>query len=233
MNLVIVESPAKCKTIEKYLGSGYKVVASIGHIRDLPKKELGIDLDTFQAQYVTAEGKAKTISQLKKLASQAETVWLASDLDREGESIAWHVKTVLGLKQYKRIAFNEITKTALQEALKNPKDIDMGMVDSQQARRLLDRLIGWKFSGVVSNLANDKMSAGRVQSPAVRLIVEREEQINQFSKTEHYGVELAFNHDDISWSAKWETKPFFQDQDIPYISDTHRPIRRCFLLQRL
>ena len=218
-NLIIVESPAKCRTIQKYLGKDWRVEASFGHIRDLPPKDMGVDLDTFKPHYQTSEGSIKTIRKLKEAVSSTELVWLASDPDREGEAIAWHLQQVLKLKNYHRISFNEITQLAVQKAVQSPRKIDMAKVDSQQGRRILDRLIGWMVSPALSNITGLKMAAGRVQSPAVRLIKEREDLIKAFDKTNHFGVELGFNTAGLEWKAQWETKPFITNQDIPYITD--------------
>ena len=218
-NLIIVESPAKCRTIQKYLGKDWRVEASFGHIRDLPPKDMGVDLDTFKPHYQVSEGSAKTIRKLKEAASRADWVWLASDPDREGEAIAWHLQQVLKLKNYHRISFNEITQQAVQKAVQSPRKIDMAKVDSQQGRRILDRLIGWMVSPALSNITGLKMAAGRVQSPAVRLIKEREDLIKAFEKTNHFGVELSFNTAGLEWKAQWDSKPFITNDDIPYITD--------------
>ena len=179
-NLVIVESPAKAKTIEKFLGKGYVVKSSFGHIRDLSKKELGIDIQNdFTPHYEISPDKKKTVAELEKLAKEAGTVWLASDEDREGEAIAWHLSQVLGLKddKTKRIVFHEITKNAILHAIENPRTIDLNLVNAQQARRILDRLVGFELSPVLWKKIKPSLSAGRVQSVAVRLIVEREREI--------------------------------------------------------
>ena len=182
-NLVIVESPAKAKTIEKFLGKGYVVKSSFGHIRDLSKKELGIDIQNdFTPHYEISPDKKKTVAELEKLAKEAGTVWLASDEDREGEAIAWHLSQVLGLKddKTKRIVFHEITKNAILHAIENPRTIDLNLVNAQQARRILDRLVGFELSPVLWKKIKPSLSAGRVQSVAVRLIVEREREIMDF-----------------------------------------------------
>ncbi len=217
-NLVIVESPAKRKTIEKYLGDGWHVVASVGHIRDLPQKEFGIDVETFKPTYVPTERGQDVIKQLRQKASNADVVWLATDLDREGEAIAWHLKVALCLTDYKRIAFNEITKTAILEAIKNPGQIDMNKVNAQQGRRVLDRMIGYQVSPALSDATGRNLSAGRVQSPAVRLIREREAEIEAFVVTNHFGVELQFSTNNVQWYARWDTTPFV-DEDNPYFLD--------------
>ena len=188
-NLVIVESPAKAKTIEKFLGKGYVVKSSFGHIRDLSKKELGIDIQNdFTPHYEISPDKKKTVAELEKLAKEAGTVWLASDGDREGEAIAWHLSQVLGLKddKTKRIVFHEITKNAILHAIENPRTIDLNLVNAQQARRILDRLVGFELSPVL--WIKPSLSAGRVQSVAVRLIVEREREIMDFKAAAYYRV---------------------------------------------
>jgi DNA topoisomerase-1 len=190
-NLVIVESPAKAKTIEKFLGKDYLVKSSFGHIRDLEKKNLGIDIEhNYQPQYVISEDKVPVVAELKKLAKGAKTVWLASDEDREGEAIAWHLAEVLGLKKdnTKRIVFNEITKEAILKAVNNPRDIDGNLVDAQQARRVLDRLVGFELSPVLWKKVKPSLSAGRVQSVAVRLLVEREREIRDFKSHSSFKV---------------------------------------------
>lgn len=194
-NLVIVESPAKAKTIEKYLGSGYTVKSSFGHIRDLPKKGMSIDKENgFEPTYEVSADKKKVIAELKKAAKTADTVWLASDEDREGEAIAWHLCQALGLSvtDTKRIVFHEITKPAIENAIKHPRTVDKNLVDAQQARRVLDRLVGYELSPVLWKKIRPGLSAGRVQSVAVRLIQEREEEIqaHQASKTTKVTAEL-------------------------------------------
>ena len=193
-NLVIVESPAKAKTIEKFLGSDFKVMSSYGHIRDLKKKDFGVNLKTFEPQYEIPADKKHVVSELRAQAKKAETIWLASDEDREGEAISWHLAEVLGLdpKETKRIVFHEITKSAIQNAIQNPRHIDLHLVDAQQARRVLDRLVGFKLSPVLWRKVRPSLSAGRVQSVAVRLIVEREREINAFNATPYYRVTAAF-----------------------------------------
>ena len=193
-NLVIVESPAKAKTIEKFLGSDYKVMSSYGHIRDLKKHELSIDEKTLQPEYEIPEEKKKLVSELKAQAKKAAQVWLASDEDREGEAISWHLCEVLGLDEAntKRIVFHEITKPAIQQAIENPRTLDMHLVDAQQARRVLDRLVGFKLSPVLWRKVKPALSAGRVQSVAVRLIVEREREIQAFKSESYYSVSAVF-----------------------------------------
>ena len=189
-NLVIVESPAKAKTIEKFLGSDFKVMSSYGHIRDLKKKELSIDDDTLEPEYEIPDDKKKLVSELKSSAKKAEKIWLASDEDREGEAISWHLCEVLGLDEEKtnRIVFHEITKPAILEAIEHPRHLDMNLVNAQQARRVLDRLVGFKLSPVLWRKVKPALSAGRVQSVAVRLIVEREREIQEFKSEAFYNV---------------------------------------------
>jgi DNA topoisomerase I len=194
-NLVIVESPAKAKTIEKFLGKDFLVKSSFGHIRDLDKKEFGVDIENnFKPNYIITDDKKAVVKELKSLAKEAGTVWLASDEDREGEAIAWHLKEALELDQQKtrRIVFHEITKNAILEAVKSPRPIDINLVDAQQARRVLDRLVGFEVSPVLWKKVKPQLSAGRVQSVAVRLIVEREREINQFNQTSAFRVNAVF-----------------------------------------
>jgi len=193
-NLVIVESPAKAKTIEKFLGKDYKVMSSYGHIRDLKKKELSIDLDTLNPDYEIPDEKKKVVSELKKSAKAADKVWLASDEDREGEAISWHLCEVLGLDEDKtnRIVFHEITKPAILKAIESPRRLDMNLVNAQQARRVLDRLVGFRLSPVLWRKVKPALSAGRVQSVAVRLIVEREREIQNFNSEPYYRLNAVF-----------------------------------------
>ena len=193
-NLVIVESPAKAKTIEKFLGEEYKVQSSYGHIRDLKKKNFSIDTNTFAPQYEIPADKQKIVQTLKKMATESETVWLASDEDREGEAISWHLQQVLELDptRTKRIVFHEITKNAILEAIENPRTIDENLVNAQQARRLLDRIVGFKLSPVLWRKVKPALSAGRVQSVAVRLIVEREREVMSFQSEASYRVTALF-----------------------------------------
>ena len=193
-NLVIVESPAKAKTIEKFLGDDYKVMSSYGHIRDLKKKELSIDDETLEPEYEIPEDKKKVVSDLRSNAKKAEKVWLASDEDREGEAISWHLCEVLGLDEEKtnRIVFHEITKPAILEAIEHPRHLDMNLVNAQQARRILDRLVGFKLSPVLWRKVKPALSAGRVQSVAVRLIVEREREIQDFQSEVFYNINGIF-----------------------------------------
>lgn len=194
-NLVIVESPAKAKTIEKFLGKDYKVLSSYGHIRDLRKKDISIDVDhDFAPVYEIPADKKQLVAELKKAAKEAETVWLASDEDREGEAIAWHLYEVLGLDPAKtrRIVFHEITKNAILNAIENPRDIDIDLVDAQQARRVLDRIVGFELSPVLWRKIKPSLSAGRVQSVAVRLIVDREKEVENFKSEPYFRVTARF-----------------------------------------
>ncbi|MGM9742966.1 MAG: type I DNA topoisomerase [Candidatus Cryptobacteroides sp.] len=194
-NLVIVESPAKAGTIQKFLGKDYIVKPSFGHIRDLQDKKLSVDVEHgFTPEYVIPADKKKVVSELRKLASSAETVWLASDEDREGEAISWHLYDTLGLekKDTRRIVFHEITKDAILKAIENPRDIDMNLVDAQQARRVLDRLVGFEVSPILWRKIQPKLSAGRVQSVALRLVVDREREIMDFRKEEYYKTDAVF-----------------------------------------
>lgn len=193
-NLVIVESPAKAKTIEKFLGKDFKVMSSYGHIRDLKKKELSIDEKTFEPDYEIPEDKKKIVTELKKNAKVAKKIWLASDEDREGEAISWHLCEVLGLNEEKtsRIVFHEITRPAILEAIQTPRHLDMNLVNAQQARRVLDRLVGFKLSPVLWRKVKPALSAGRVQSVAVKLIVEREREIQSFKSEPYYRINATF-----------------------------------------
>src|SRR3954453_14011441 len=198
-NLVIVESPAKAKTINKYLGDDYIVKASMGHVRDLPSKGMGVDLKTFEPEYVLIEerGKGKLITELKKLAKEAPDIYLATDLDREGEAIAWHLKEALGIadERVKRVIFNAITKAEIQKAFKTPHKIDIDRVNAQQARRILDRIVGYEISPLLWRKVAKGLSAGRVQSVAVRLIVERDREIEAFIPDEYWKIGGVFPAD--------------------------------------
>ena len=194
-NLVIVESPAKAKTIQKFLGDGFVVKSSFGHIRDLQDNKLSVDVDGgFRPEYVVPSDKKKVVAELKKAADAAQLVWLASDEDREGEAISWHLSETLGLDKARtrRIVFHEITKDAILNAVRNPRDIDMNLVDAQQARRVLDRLVGFELSPVLWRKIQRGLSAGRVQSVALRLVVDREKEIMNFISTPFYRVEGEF-----------------------------------------
>ena len=214
-NLVIVESPAKAKTIQKYLGKDFEVKSSFGHIRDLPKKGMGINLENFTPDYEISADKKKVVADLKAASKKAETVWLASDEDREGEAIAWHLAQELKLKSEntKRIVFHEITKNAILKAVENPREIDQNLVNAQQARRVLDRIVGFEMSPVLWKKVKPGLSAGRVQSGAVRLIVEREKEIREFKPVPSYKVEGVFtNLEKQEISAKLK-KDFTKEQD--------------------
>jgi DNA topoisomerase I len=190
--LVIVESPAKAKTIQKYLGRGFRVEASMGHVRDLPKSDLGVDVERgFAPVYEVSKGKEKVVASLKKSIRQAEAVYLATDPDREGEAIAWHITQAAGVKgkPVYRVEFSEITRNAVQQAIAHPRQIDNNLVDAQQARRVLDRLVGYKLSPLLWEKVMRGLSAGRVQSVAVRLVVEREAEIEAFVAQEYWSIE--------------------------------------------
>ena len=193
--LVIVESPAKAKTIEKFLGRGYAVKASLGHVRDLPKRRLGVDLDDgFSPSYVVPTEKKELVKELATLARGASELLLATDPDREGEAIAWHLLQAVQQKgkppiPARRVVFHEITRTAVQEALRHPREIDLNLVKAQQGRRVIDRLVGYKLSPLLWNKVRKGLSAGRVQSVAVRLIVDREREIDAFEPVEYWSVE--------------------------------------------
>jgi DNA topoisomerase-1 len=198
-NLVIVESPAKAKTIEKFLGKDYKVESSFGHIADLPSSELGVNVDgDFKPKYEVSKDKVAVVKKLKDLAKKAQTVWLASDEDREGEAIAWHLAETLKLdnEKTKRIVFHEITKSAIQKAIENPRGIDYDLVDAQQARRVLDRIVGYELSPVLWRKVKGGLSAGRVQSVSVRLIVEREREIQSFKPEASYRIDAEFSNEE-------------------------------------
>lgn len=221
-NLVIVESPAKAKTIEKYLGKDFTVKSSFGHIRDLPKKGLNINIEgDFEPTYEISADKKKVVSELKKAAKAADTVWLASDEDREGEAIAWHLCIALGLdpKKTKRIVFHEITKPAIENAIKNPRTVDTALVHAQQARRVVDRLVGYELSPVLWKKVRTGLSAGRVQSVAVRLIVEREREIEAHSSEISYKIIAEFNKDGVSLPAECNEKPKNADKVMKLLED--------------
>jgi len=207
-NLVIVESPAKAHTLEKFLGKEFEVKACNGHIRDLPKNNIGVDVENgFVPKYVNIKGKIKIINSLTKLAKNAEVVYLAPDPDREGEAIAWHLNSILKAEgKTKRIEFNEITKNAVVEAIKHPREINMDRVDAQQARRILDRLVGYKISPILWKKVRRGLSAGRVQSITVRLICEREDEIRKFIPQEYWTIEGLFAKERDKLSAKYLTK---------------------------
>ena len=202
-NLVIVESPAKEKTIKKFLGSNYEVLASQGHVRDLPKSQMGIDVEhDYEPKYITIRGKGDVLAKLRKEVKKAEKVYLATDPDREGEAISWHLSQALKLEEGKtsRITFNEITKNAVRASLKQARNIDMDLVDAQQTRRMLDRMVGYSISPLLWGKVKRGLSAGRVQSVALRLICEREEEINAFIPEEYWTI-------DALLTIKGEKKP--------------------------
>ncbi|MDO8515477.1 MAG: DNA topoisomerase, partial [bacterium] len=193
MNLIIVESPTKAKTLTRFLGNEYIITASMGHIRDLPSSKTGIDIEhDFAPDYVISKGKEEKVKELQDLAKKANVVILATDPDREGEAISWHIATLLGKKDFQRITFHEITESAIKEALKNPGKINMALVDAQQARRILDRLVGYKLSPILWRKVRRGLSAGRVQSVAVRLIVEREKEVLAFKPQEYWEIDAQF-----------------------------------------
>lgn len=224
MKLVIVESPGKTEKISKFLGPEYMVMASKGHVRDLPEKEVGVEPPLFQPKYVPTDKGRGTLSQLAAAAKKAETVFLATDPDREGEAIAWHLAEALNLRDRQRISFNEITETAILKAVTEPRTIDMALVRAQECRRVLDRLVGYPVSVEISRICGCRLSAGRVQSPALRLVVEREEEISNFKGTTHFGVELTFESvENVTdgWKGQWEVQnwlgpddDFFLDKDM-------------------
>ena len=190
--LVIVESPAKAKTIKKYLGGGYEVIASMGHVRDLPKSKLGVDVENhFEPQYIPMRGKEKVVRELKTAAKKADTVYLATDPDREGEAISWHLAHLLNLDVEKanRITFNEITKTGVTYGMAHPRQINLDLVNAQQARRILDRIVGYKLSPLLWKKIKRGLSAGRVQSVALRLVVDRENEIRVFQPEEYWTID--------------------------------------------
>ena len=196
-SLVIVESPTKAKTIQRFLGKDFVIKSSFGHVRDLPKRELGVDVEkSFEAKYVVPTKAKKVVAELKKESAKADITILATDEDREGEAIAWHLQEALKLKDPQRIVFHEITKTAIDNALKSPRHIDMNLVDAQQARRILDRIVGYKLSPFLWKKVNKGLSAGRVQSVAVRLVVEKEREIEKFVATEYWSVEALLKKTD-------------------------------------
>ena len=194
-NLVIVESPAKVKTIKKFLGSNYEVIASMGHVRDLPRSQMGIDVENdFEPKYITIRGKGELLAKLRKAAKTANKVYLATDPDREGEAISWHLVAALKLEEKKmsRITFNEITKNAVKASLKNARGIDMNLVDAQQARRVLDRMVGYQISPLLWAKVKRGLSAGRVQSVALRIIADRENEIAAFIPQEYWSLDADF-----------------------------------------
>ena len=221
-NLVIVESPAKAKTIEKFLGGKFKVVSSFGHISDLPSKSLGIDVDNdFKPDYKVSDDKKKVVKNLKDLVKKSNTVWLASDEDREGEAIAWHLFRTLKLDETKtkRIVFNEITKNAIKNAIDNPRNINYDLVDAQQARRILDRIVGYELSPVLWRKVKGGLSAGRVQSVAVRLIVEKEREIKSHNFKSSYKLEAHFkNNSGKSFKARLQRELENKESTVNFLN---------------
>src|SRR3989344_4667460 len=208
-SLIIVESPTKAKTIQKFLGKNFLIKSSFGHVRDLPKRELGVDVDkNFEVKYVIPVKAKKVVAELKKDAKKVDDVILATDEDREGESISWHLMEALKLKNPKRIVFHEITESAIKEALENPRKIDIKLVDAQQARRILDRIVGYKLSPFLWKKISRGLSAGRVQSIAVRLVVEREREIQKFIPVEYWSIEALLKQQDeeMTFSASLSKK---------------------------
>ena len=198
-NLVILESPSKALTVKGYLGTNYKVIASVGHVRDLPKSSLGIDIENdFDAHYINIRGKGDLIKEIRKEAKNAGKIFLATDPDREGEAIAWHLAAALGIpvEKTQRICFNEVTKTAVKAAIKNPRQIDMNLVNSQQTRRILDRILGYKLSPLLWKNVKSGLSAGRVQSVATKIIIEREEKIRNFVPEEYWSIDSTLYSED-------------------------------------
>ena len=212
-NLVIVESPAKAKTIKKFLGRNYKVMASNGHVRDLPKSQLGIDVENdYEPKYITIRGKGPVLAELRKEVKKADKIYLATDPDREGEAISWHLLTALKLedREYSRIAFNEITKDAVKNSIKEGREINQNLVDAQQARRALDRVVGYKISPVLWSKVKRGLSAGRVQSVALRLICDKEEEINNFIPQEYWNLEVLL---DVEGNKESLLVKFLGDED--------------------
>ena len=228
MKMLIVESPTKRKNIAAYLGAGWVVEASFGHVRDLPKGEMGIDFGNYQPAYVLSDSGKKVMTKLQGMSKQMEEIWLATDPDREGEAIAWHLKALLGRdKIVRRVTFSEITQTAVLRAMQQPRDIDNNLVDAQQARRVLDRLYGYKLSPALGDkIGVHGISAGRVQSIALRLIVDRERAIRDFRSTKHFGVAIICESEGRQWRAKWDTAPFATEES-PYITDKESAEKVC------
>lgn len=221
MKLMIIESPGKIEKLSAILGDGWKIAASVGHVRDLPQKEMGVAAPDFKPSYELTERGEGVVAKLKNLVKQADSVYLATDPDREGEAISWHLQQCLKLSNPLRVTFNEITANAVKAALVAPRTIDVKRVAAQEARRVLDRLVGYMVSPELSRQTGERLSAGRVQSPAVRLVVERERAIKAFKVTNHFGAALFFADAKTSgeWSAEWLTKPKFVTEDNPYFMD--------------
>src|SRR5690625_1768685 len=204
--LVIVESPAKARTIERYLGKKYTVKASMGHVRDLPRSQMGVDVDdNFNPKYITIRGKGDVLKELRKAAKKAKKIYLAADPDREGEAIAWHLAHALKVDEESdcRVVFNEITKDAIKESFKNPRSINKDLVDAQQSRRILDRLVGYNISPLLCNKVRRVLSAGRVLSVAVKLIIDRENEIKKFVPEEYWSIETEFMKEKEKFSGKF------------------------------
>jgi DNA topoisomerase-1 len=217
MNLMIVESPNKIKKIKAILGSGWDVAASVGHIRDLPVKSLGVEPDTYRLEYEILERSEPVVAQLRQRAARSEEVYLATDPDREGEAIAWHLQQVLKLRRYKRVTFDAITDSVIRAALRAPRELNSNLVHAQEARRGADRLVGYQVSPALSRQTGiARLSAGRVQSVALRLVVDRQREIDAFKETKHFGAEAIF--DGGKWRAQWDTAPFLKDGE-EYILD--------------
>lgn len=232
MKLMIIESPGKLEKLKAILGADWQVVASVGHIRDLPEDEIGVEAPDYKPKYVFIPGSLipgqkgkrypsakERIDRIATLVERADEVYLATDPDREGESISWHLQQALKLKNARRVTFAGITPTAVKTALLNPRTIDVKLVAAQEARRVLDRLVGYLVSPVISDIASERFSAGRVQSAAVWIVVERERRIRAFRATKHFGVELRFAGAKLDWKAEWQTKPDFVSEDEPYFMD--------------
>ena len=216
--LVILESPSKAKTVQKYLGAGYTVMASTGHVRDLPKSTLGIDVEHgFAPKYLNLSTKKDIIKKLKDAAAESDYVYLATDPDREGEAISWHLAQLLGLElgEQNRVVFNEITKTGVSTGMSNPRSVDINLVDAQQARRTLDRLVGYKLSPFLWKKVRRGLSAGRVQSVALRLIVDREKEIRAFVPTEYWTIEATLVKNKTKFAAKFYGTEDGTKTDIP------------------
>ncbi len=225
MKVLIVESPGKVKKVQSILGSGWTVKASVGHVRDLPEREIGVSSPDFVPQYTPTERGAKVLADLKRLTQGADEVYLATDPDREGEAIAWHLQDALKLKNAKRVTFGAITEKDIKDGVANARSLDMNLVKAQEARRVLDRFCGYLVSSPLSNAGKAKLSAGRVQSPAVRLVVEREREIRNFKVTTHYGVELSFEAiENIStgWKATWQPKKGWLEDGHEYFLDADK-----------
>lgn len=219
MNLMIIESKGKIEKLTAILGDGWQVAASLGHVRDLPVREIGVSEPNFRPDYVITEKGEQILGRLDALVKKADLVYLATDPDREGESISWHLQQCLKPESYQRVTFGEVTETAVKKAMLAPRSIDVKRVAAQEARRVLDRLVGYMVSPALRNLTGQNLSAGRVQSPAVRLVVDRERAISAFRQTLHYGATLHFNGESGAWSANWLTMPDFITEDDPYFMD--------------